>query len=103
MYQLREDPKRVCLFFGDDEYEGLDPPYSLSDGVVKDGDGDVVEFVDPLVIDSNGVDTDLVETLVDPELQELEDDGSGYLSHTDDDSDDDFLLGGDGDKKILKI
>ena len=91
------------MFFGGDEYEGLDPPYSLSDGVVTDGDGDVVEFVDPLVIDSNGVDTDLVETLVDPELQELEDDGGGYLSHTDDDSDDDFLLGGDGDKKILKI
>ena len=99
LYQLREDPQRVCLFFGDDEYEGLDPPYSLIDGVVKDGDGCVVEFVDPLVIDpSNDVD----DELHDPELEEMEENGGGYLSNSDDDSDSDFLFGGDGDKKIVK-
>ena len=100
MYQSREDPERVCLFFGDDEYEGLDPPYSFIDGVVKDGDGCVVEFVDPLVIDAGGGVDD--ELLHDPELEELEENGGGYLSNTDDDSDSDFLFGGDGDKKIVK-
>jgi hypothetical protein len=99
LYQLLQDPSRVCLFFGDDEYEGLDPPYTFIDGVVKDGDGDAVEFVDPVLIvcDSNK------DKLVDPELQELEENGGGYLSDTDDDSDSDFLFGGDGDKKIVKL
>ena len=100
LYQSREDPERVCLFFGDDEYEGLHPPYSFIDGVVKDGDGCVVEFVDPLVIDTGGGVDD--ELLHDPELEELEENGGGYLSNTDDDSDSDFLFGGDGDKKIVK-
>ena len=96
---MAQDPSRVCLFFGDDEYEGLDPPYTFIDGVVKDGDGDVVEFVDPvlMVCDSNN------DKLVDPELQELEENGGGYLSDTDDDSDSDFLFGGDGDKKTVKL
>ena len=99
LYQSLQDPSRVCLFFGDDEYEGLDPPYTFIDGVVKDGDGDVVEFVDPvlMVCDSNN------DKLVDPELQELEENGGGYLSDTDDDSDGDFLFGGDGDKKTVKL
>ena len=102
MHQLLQDPSRVCSFFGDDECEGLDPPHTLIDDVVKDGDGDEVEFVDPVlmcdvVCDSNN------DKLMDPELDELEEDGGGYLSDTDDDSDSDFLFGGDGDKKIVKL
>ena len=37
------------------------------------------------------------------QLQELEEDGGGYLSNGDDDSDSDFLFGGDGDKKVVKL
>ena len=54
--------------------------------------------MDPLVIDADGGVDD--ELLHDPELEELEENGGGYLSNTDDDSD--FLFGGDGDKKIVK-
>ena len=41
------------------------------------------------------------DKLFDPELQELEEDGGGYLSA--DDTDSDFVFGGDGDKKIIKM
>ena len=60
----------------------------------------MVEFVDPLVIDTGGGVDD--ELLHDPELEELEENGSGYLSNTNDDSGSNFLFGGDGDKKIIK-
>ena len=102
LYQLRQDPVKVCLFFGDDEYEGLDPPYSFIDGIIKDGDGVVVDLVDPVVIDHDGADVQ-DDVMVDPELQDLEENGGGYLSNTDDDSDSDFLFGGDGDQKIVKL
>ena len=49
LYQLSEDPTRVCLYFGAEEYEGLNSHYSFIDGVMKDGDGDVVDLVDPVV------------------------------------------------------
>ena len=101
LYQLRSDPKQVCLFFGNEEYEGLDPPYTLVDGVVRDGDGDEVKLVCPLKNSIAGcskqIETDLYK-LMDPELEELEEDGGGYLS---DSSDSDFLFGGDGDQKII--
>ena len=59
----------------------------------------VVEFVDPIVIDTS---SDVDDELHDPELEELEENGGGYLSNSDDDSDSDFLFGGEGDKKIVK-
>ena len=102
LYQWCTDPTKMCLYFGDDEYEGLDPPYSFVDGVVKDGDWDVVEFVDPILVDSVVVDVNSDE-LSDPELQESEENGGGYLSDSDNDSDSGFLFGGDGDKKIIKM
>ena len=40
--------------------------------------------------------------LDDPELNDLENDGGGYLSNSDDDDDHDFLFGGDGDRTIIK-
>ena len=101
LYQLRSDPKKVCLFFGNEDYEGLDPPYTLVDGVVRDGDGDEVKLVCPLknsvVGCSKQVETGVNE-LMDPELEELEENGGGYLS---DSSDSDFLFGGDTDKTIV--
>ena len=103
LYQLRADPCRVCIYFGDDEYEGLDTecPYTFIDGVIRDGDGDEVELVDDCgdvdVVQVESVDND---NLFDPELQELEENGGGYLS--DDDDDGDFLFGGDGDKNMIK-
>ena len=103
LYQSLQDHSRVCLFFGDDQYEGLDPPYSFIDGIVKDGDGDVVKLVEPVVlVDSIVVDFNNNE-LEDPELKDLEENGGGYLSNSDDDSDSDFLFGGDGDKKIVNL
>ena len=40
-------PERVCLDFGDDEYEGIgNVVYTFIDGVLKDSDGDVIEFRD---------------------------------------------------------
>lgn len=100
LYQLRSDHSKVCLFFGGVEYEGLDPPYSLVDGVIRDGDGVRVEFVDPIVIRSS-VNDSTIDELLDPELQELEEDGGGYLSNDSEDSD--FIFGGEGDKKIIKM
>ena len=114
LYQLRADPKRVCLYFGDDEYEGLDAdsPYTFVDGVIRDGDGDEVKLMDSSdvavvigrtdsAVDSSK--TPVVDELFDPELQELEEDGGGYLSDSDGDNGIDFLFGGDGDKKIVKL
>ena len=109
LYQLRADPNRVCIYFGDDEYEGLDVecPYTFVDGVIRDGDGDEVKLVDSSNVTSVVDDNDSVvecvdkDELFDPELQELEEDGGGYLSV--DDSDSDFVFGGNGDKKIIKM
>ena len=102
LYQSCVDSSHFCLYFGDDDYEGLDVPYSFIDGVIRDGDGDVIELVHPEVVDSVVVDLE-DETILDPELQELEENGGGYLSDSDNDSDSDFLFGGDGDKKIIKL
>ena len=104
LYQRLCDHSRVCLFFGDNEYEGLVEPYTFVDGVVRDGDGDEVHFIDPVVVvtDVNVIDNTIEGNLDDPELKELEEDGGGYLSNSDDDSGSDFLFGGDCDKKILK-
>ena len=103
LYQFVADSSRVCLFFGGDDYEGLDPPYTLHDGVVRDGDGDVIEFVEPVGTNHRNVDQNQTDTLVDPELQDLEDNGGGYLSESGDDTDSDFLFGDDGDKNIVKM
>ena len=99
VYQLRANPEQVCLYFGEEEYEGLDEHYSFIDGVLRDSDGVRVELVEEDVIRSTvDRDADTVD-LVDPELKELEETGGGYLSNSDDH---DFLFGGDGDKKIVK-
>ena len=100
LYQFRSDHSKVCLYFGGEEYEGLDPPYSFVDGVVRDGDGDRVEFVDPIVIRPSVGDS-TIDELLDPELQELEENGGWYLSN--DSEDNDFIIGGEGDKKIIKM
>ena len=71
--------------------------YTFIDGVIRDGDGDEVKLVDN---DDSVVESVEKDNLFDPELQDLEEDGGGYLS--DDDNDTDFLFGGDGDKKIIK-
>ena len=68
--------------------------------MVRDGDGVSVEFVDPIVIRSS-VNDSTIDELLDPELQELEENGGGYLSNDSDDSD--FIFGGDGDKKLIKV
>ena len=110
MYQLCADPNRVCIYFGDDEYEGLDAefPYTFINGVIRDGDGEEVKLVNSSdtisTVDNNDSVVESVENdQFDPELQELEEDGGGYLSNCDSDSDSDFLFGGDGDKKIVKL
>ena len=103
LYKLHSDPSSFCLFFGDEEYEGLDVHYTFVDGVLRDGDGDVVELVDRVqqVTDVQEAPAPVPDKeLVDPELDELEKNGGGYLS----DSDNDFLFGDDdGDKKIVKL
>ena len=74
---------------------------------MRDGDGDEVHLIDPVktgveVIDNTVRSNDMMcSNLDDHELQELEENGGGYLSNSDSDSDSDFLFGGDGDKKIL--
>ena len=98
LYRLHADPTSFCLFFGDEEYEGLDVHYSFEDGVLRDGDGDVVKLVGHEQEVSVSSPT-LHEELLDPELEELEEDGGGYLSGS---SDSDFLFDDDGDRKILK-
>ena len=52
---------------------------------------DVVQLVEPIGVNHSNV--ELVDVLVDPELQDLEEVGGGYLSDSDDDSDGDFLFG----------
>ena len=110
LYRLHTDHERVCLYFGGDEYEGLDGnrPYSFVDGVLFDGDGDRIELFEPLVkhVDltcSNdvGIDVDEFTNLDDPELKELEEGGGGYLSNDGDDGDGEFMIDGDGDKKTF--
>ena len=99
IYRLCKDPEKVCLYFGGDEYEGFEEHshYSFVDDVLRDNDGVRIELIsqDPVVSVS-----DVNLDLEDPELQELEENGGGYLSNSDDDGD--FLFGGDGDKKTLK-
>lgn len=90
---------QVCLYFDKEDYEGLDPCYTLIDGVLRDGDGDEINLVSPIIPNIQVSVGEVDDDLVDPELQELEEDGGGYLSDSDDD---DFLFGGDGDKKIVK-
>ena len=71
LYKLHADPNSFCLFFGDEEYEGLDAHYSFVDGVLRDGDGDVVELVDRVqeVSAVQELPAPVVdEKLVDPEL-----------------------------------
>ena len=103
VYRLCDDHDRVCLYFGGQEYEGLDSnqPYSLVDGVLFDGDGDEITLLEPLIMidDVRVSDRDL---LVDPELEELEEHGGGYLSNDDDDVELMFTIDGDGDKKMIK-
>jgi hypothetical protein len=107
LYRLVGDLTRVCLFFGGTDYEGLDAnaPYSFKENILRDGDGDEIK----LVRDSSCSDRDRDDVLLDlddPELDEIEECGGGYLSNSGDDSEDDFLFGGDdgsGDKKIVKL
>ena len=103
VYRLCDDHDRVCLYFGEQECEGLDSnqPYSLVDGVLFDSDGDEITLFEPLIL-NDVVKVSDRELLVDPELQELEDHGGGYLSNDDDDVDSLFTIDGDGDKKIIK-
>ena len=81
-----------------------DSPYTLIDGVLRDGDGDEIELLDPVVEDSCAevpVKTTMLECdAADPELQELEERGGGYLSNDDDDNG--FTIDGDGDKNIVE-
>ena len=58
-----------------------------------------MSFVDPIVIKENAIIE--LDHLDDPELDELENNGGGYLSN--DDGDVDFILGGEGDKNIIKM
>ena len=106
LYQFRGDTTRVCLFFGGTEYEGLVEPYSLIDGVLRDGDGDEIKLVGSTIRNVNTVDSSVIDTdilnLDDPELNDLENDGGGYLSNSDDDDCNDFLFGEDGDRTIIK-
>lgn len=44
LYAEKNCPSRVVLFFGSGEYEGLDNAYTLENGVLRDGDGDVVVY-----------------------------------------------------------
>ena len=92
-----------CVFL----LQGLiaDSPYTFVEGVLRDGDGDQVQFMDPVVVeDVDTGETTCVTTMfagtdVDPELQELEECGGGYLS----DGDNCFTIDGDGDKHIVQI
>jgi hypothetical protein len=42
IYRLKEFTSHVCIFFGNDEYEGLTSPYSFVEHVLKDDDGIVI-------------------------------------------------------------
>ena len=106
LYTLIKNPKRACLYFGDEEYEGLDPnePYTFTDGVLRDGGGVRIELFEESVTRDRDtvVNTDKSNVvIVDPELEELEVNGGGYLSNSSDD--DDFMIDGDGDKKIVSM
>ena len=87
----------VCLC------EGLisDTPYTFIDGVLRDGDGEEIKLVDPVVVESTdtGEVTMITGAVADPELQELEERGGGYLSADDDDNC--FTIDDDGDKYIV--
>ena len=106
--RLIADPTRVCLFFGGTEYEGLDAhaPYSFKDNILRDGDGDEIQLVRDSSCRDRNMNDELLD-LDDPELKDIEECGGGYLSNSEDDSEDDFLFGGDdgssGDKKIVKL
>ena len=107
LYRLCDDHERVCLYFGGDEYEGLDSnrPYTLVDGVLFDSDGDRIKLFEPLLkhVDLTcDNDLDEFQNIDDPELKELEDRGGGYLSNDDDDVNELFTIDGDGDKNVIK-
>ena len=104
VYRLCDDHDRICLYFGEQEYEGLDSnqPYSLVNGVLFDGDGDEIDLMQPLIVsDVVGVD-DKQKSLIDPELKEIEECGGGHLSNDDDDVDCLFTIDGNGDKQTIK-
>ena len=104
VYRLCDDHDRVCLYFGEQEYEGLDSnqPYSLVDGVLFDGDGDEIILVKPLIVsDVVGV-SDESKSLIDHELKEIEECGGEYLSNDDDDVNSLFTIDGNGDKQLIK-
>lgn len=85
--------------------EGLiaDTPYTFIEGVLRDGDGEEIKFVDPVVVETTGTGgtTMLTGVAADPELEELEECGGGYLS--DDDDDNCFTIDDDGDKHIVEM
>ena len=83
-------------------------PYSFVDGVLSDSDGDRIELFEPLVkhvdlTSANDLDVDEFTNLDDPELKELEEGGGGYLSNDNDDGDGEFMIDGEGDKKVIKM
>ena len=84
------------MFFGDTEYEGLDStsPYTYKDGVLRDGD-----CVELFECECGDVEQEF--DLEDPELNELEECGGGYLSGDSDDDNCGFTIDGEGDKKII--
>ena len=82
-----------------------DSPYTFVDGVLRDGDDEEIELVEPVVEDSCVevlVETNMLEVEgADPEIQELEECGGGYLSDSDDGNC--FTIDGDGDKHIVEM
>ena len=82
-----------------------DSPYTFIDGVLRDGDNEEIKLLDPVVEDSCAEVP--VKTMMlkceseDPELQELEERGGGYLSNDDDDNR--FTIDDDGDKHTVEI
>ena len=78
-----------------------DSPYTFIEGVLRDGDGEEINLVDPVIVEGTGLDrtTMLAGVDADPEIQELEDGGGGYLSN----DDNCFLIDGDGDTHVVQM
>ena len=100
----------MCVFFDVDVIflrQGLiaDSPYTFIDGVLRDGDNEEIKLLDPVVEDSCtevSVETTMLKCeSADPEMQELEEGGGGYLSHDDDNNC--FTIDGDGDKHLVDM
>jgi hypothetical protein len=45
LYRLRAVRKTACIYFGGEEYEGLDFTYTFVGGVLRDGEGEEIELV----------------------------------------------------------